>query len=96
MALTKEIEVGQVSHVMGDQYSLPVTIKAMDGVTEVFSRTVNVDYKTNQTLAFAFSQKQVVDDFQKAIDAFKQCRIIQNKTTEIQDAALSLLNSLIV
>ena len=96
MALTKQIEVGTPSHLMGDQFSLPVTIKALDGVTEVFSKTIDIDYKTNQTIADAFSKPKVAEDFQAAINAFKMQKIIEGKTTEIQAAAQILLESLIV
>ena len=96
MALTKEIEVGTPSHVMGDQWRLPITVKAMQGVTEVFSRKIDIDYKTNQTIADAFAKPQVVEQFQAAIDAFKQQKVIEGKTTEIAAAAQDLLDSLIV
>jgi len=96
MALTKEIEVGTPSHVMGDQWRLPVTIKAMQGVTEVFSRTIAIDYKINQTIAQAFSKTEVAEKFQAAIDVFKMQKVIEGKTTEITNAAQTLLDSLIV
>jgi len=96
MALTKEITYSEseIKHVMGDQYSIPVTLKIMDGATEVFSKTIDVEHKTNRTIDTSINCQIVKNKFEKAIESFNGVEDIKNLSSDITTSLGTLKESL--
>lgn len=86
MALAKEMTYGEIKHVMGDQYSIPITLKLMDGATEKFSITIDVEHKTNRTIDASINHQTVINKFEKAVLAYLGEEEIKLQNTEITEA----------
>lgn len=96
MALTKEMTYSEsdIRHVMGDQYSIPVTLKIMDGATEAFSITVDVEHKTNRTIDASINSQSVKNKFEKAIESFNSLEGVKSKSSDITTSLGTLKDSL--
>jgi len=94
MALTKVMTYGEIKHVMGDQYSIPVTLKLMDGATVKFSKTIDVEHKTNRTINASINSQIVIKKFEKAVFVYLDLEEVKLLNDEIT-AALESLKSTI-
>lgn len=94
MALAKEMTYGEIKHIMGDQYDIPVTLKLMDGATEVFSITINVEHKTNRTIDASINSPIVKNKFEEAIESFNGVEDVKSKSSEITTSLGTLKDSL--
>lgn len=97
MALTKEMTYNEneIKHRFGPEYYIPVTLTIMDGATEKFSVTIQVEHNINNTIDSSINHQQTKDAFQKAIsERFKNVADIKAKSTEITESLGTLKESL--
>ena len=94
MALTKDMTYGEIKHVMGDQYTIPVTLKLMEGATEKFSVTIDIDHKTNRTIAESINSQAVQNDFEKAVFAYLGTEEIKALNDDITAALVTLKDNI--
>ena len=92
MVLTKEMTYGEVEHVMGDMFKIPVTLTLKDGASTVFTHTIDVDHKTNRTLEASITNPQVENQLTNAIEGYLDKKAIEDANTEITNA-LDLLKA---
>jgi hypothetical protein len=94
MPLTKSITVGTPKHVMGDQYSIPITFRVMNGIAEELTIDIDIDYKDGQTLASAFTKGVIKEKIQTAVNAYKTAKKIASKTALMEQAVNALLETI--
>lgn len=96
MALTKEMTYDEngIKHRFGDEYLIPVTFKIMDGATEKFSVTIDVEHNIQNSIDFSINHQQTKADFRAAIKTYKEGVGIKALASEITTSLGTLKDSL--
>jgi len=94
MAVTPYMTFGEIKHVMGDQFIIPVTLELKDGVTTVFSHSEDVEHKTSRSISESINDQQVKNKFQSAVNDFLAKEKIKAKTEDINNALNTLKASI--
>jgi len=96
MALTIELSYDEtnISHRFGDEYLLPVIFKVMDGATEKFTCTIQVEHNLQNSIDDSINHPQVRKELEARIKEFNNIKDIKAANEQITTSLATLKESL--
>lgn len=96
MALTIELsyDESKISHRFGDEYYIPVIFKVMDGATEKFSVTKQVEHNIKNDINDSLNHPQVKKTLEAEIKNFNNIKGIVAQNSQITTSLATLKESL--
>lgn len=96
MALAMELsyDESKISNRFGDEYYIPVIFKIMDGATEKFSVTVQVEHNIKNDIDDSLNHPQVKKTLEDEIEKFNNTKNIVAQNSQITTSLATLKESL--